>query len=377
MAQSSRIHSLDRLRAFVVILVIVLHTSVTYMVGAPDWWYVLEQERSLFFTALALLIDVPIMPALFFLAGYFGLPSLVKRGPKLFLRDKLVRIGIPWILGVLFIAPLVTYLTYLSRGIPVSFLKFWTSDFWGDMYQQAVYWYLGVLLFLFLIVAVFYGPEERYRTVTQRPSVPSWTLLSGFVAVTTAGFLFMNQYFPLDSWVRLGHVLVVQPLRVPLDLAYFALGVYAYQHGWFTSESYQPSLVTWGLMCATSGVLYSSYRLTYPPGALTSIGPQTANAALFNSFCFSSLMAGLALFRRAGPIRRSVWTSLAQNSYGIYYVHPVFVYPLTYLFLSLSLPIPIKAAAVIVLGTLLSWACSALVLQKAPILRTMFARSGT
>jgi glucan biosynthesis protein C len=58
-----------------------------------------------------LLLDVPIMPILFFLAGYFALRSLQKRGTWLFLKDKLVRIG-----------------------MPMSFLEFWRTDFWTKLY---------------------------------------------------------------------------------------------------------------------------------------------------------------------------------------------------------------------------------------------------
>jgi glucans biosynthesis protein C len=81
-----------------------------------------------------LLLDVPIMPILFFLAGYFALRSLQKRGTWLFLKDKLVRIGIPWIFGALFLAPLITYMIYFSRGMPTSFLEFWRTDFWTKLY---------------------------------------------------------------------------------------------------------------------------------------------------------------------------------------------------------------------------------------------------
>ena len=84
MDQSNRIYFLDNLRAFVILLVVVLHGAMTYMAYAPPWWYVLDPDNSLFFTILVLLIDVPIMLIMFFVAGYFALPSLIKRGPGSF-----------------------------------------------------------------------------------------------------------------------------------------------------------------------------------------------------------------------------------------------------------------------------------------------------
>ena len=101
----SREHGLDNLRVFVIILVVVLHASLSYMAFAPQWWYVLDPKRSLFFTGLVLLIDVPIMLIMFFLAGYFAYPSLARRGAAAFLKDKAIRIGIPWVFGSMVLAP--------------------------------------------------------------------------------------------------------------------------------------------------------------------------------------------------------------------------------------------------------------------------------
>ena len=372
MTQSNRIYSLDYLRAFVVVLVVVLHGSVAYMVGAPSWWYVIDPQNHLLFTALVLLIDVPIMPIMFFAAGYFALPSLAKRGPSPFLSAKLVRIGIPWVLGVLLLAPPQTYITYLSRGVPVSLAQFWRADFWGDIYQQSVYWFLGVLFFLFVAAAIVYGFGGRFRSIRQKVSMPSWTLFAAFAALMTAAFLVLNLTFPLDSWLKLGYVLVIQPERLPLFFGYFALGVYTYRKGWFTSVGYKPELRTWGLAFVLSGALYLGHRLTPPAPGSGLLGWVMANATLFNVFCLSSLLAGMAVFE--GRARRSspLWNSLAANSYGIYYVHPMIMYPLALILMGASLSPFVKAIAVIVPAGLLSWGLSARVLTKAPILRRMF-----
>jgi peptidoglycan/LPS O-acetylase OafA/YrhL len=105
MPRPERLYFLDNLRAVVIILVIVLHASLTYMVAAPTWWYVLDPLRSGFFDLVVILTDIPIMLVLFFLAGYFAYPSLERRGPGDFMRDKLVRIGLPCAFGARNTAP--------------------------------------------------------------------------------------------------------------------------------------------------------------------------------------------------------------------------------------------------------------------------------
>jgi glucan biosynthesis protein C len=50
MSGRPRLHYLDNLRAFAIILVIVLHAAITYMADPPSWWYVIDADRSVVFT---------------------------------------------------------------------------------------------------------------------------------------------------------------------------------------------------------------------------------------------------------------------------------------------------------------------------------------
>lgn len=129
------IYSLDNLRTFIILLVVVFHVAMAYMVNAPQWWYVVDPKKSLFFDLFILINDVFMMPAIFFIAGYFALQSLVKEGSLAFLKDKLIRLFIPWVIGVLFLAPVITYMTYLSRSDnPPGYLMFWTTKFFTQAY---------------------------------------------------------------------------------------------------------------------------------------------------------------------------------------------------------------------------------------------------
>ena len=38
MSERPRLYFLDNLRAFVIVMVIVVHASITYMAYAPEWW---------------------------------------------------------------------------------------------------------------------------------------------------------------------------------------------------------------------------------------------------------------------------------------------------------------------------------------------------
>jgi len=90
---------------------------------------------------VVLVLDVPLMLIMFFIAGFFACPSLTERSVTVFVKGKILRLGLPWAAGIFIFAPLVTYLIYYSRNVPVSFGRFYTVDFWGPLYQQSVYWF--------------------------------------------------------------------------------------------------------------------------------------------------------------------------------------------------------------------------------------------
>lgn len=373
LTQQTRTIFLDHLRAFVAVLVVILHGSMIYMASAPSWWYVVDSQQSLLFTMLVLLIDVPIMPTMFFVAGYFALPSLIKRGAESFRREKWLRIGLPWLFGLLFLAPPTAYMTYFSRGAPISLLEFWSTQFWSVAFQQSVYWFLGVLLFLFLGLSLSYQFGGAESLQKRQVKLPDWRFFVTFLIVVGLAKLFLNQFFAVDSWFNSLYILVFQPLRVPLYLGYFWLGLHAYRQGWFTPDGYQPRMDHWIGWWSSTAILYLIHRLYILPTELEPrLALQLLHAILLNAFCLSSLLFGLALFRAIARADHPIWGRLSAHAYGIYYIHPLVLYPLGYLMLPITLPLPIKAPLVILTAIVLSWAVSRFVLTRVVGLRRIF-----
>lgn len=363
-----RLYFLDNLRAVLILLVIVLHASITYMAHPPGWWYVLDPHQSVLFTMLVLVVDVPIMPALFFVAGYFALPSLERRGTGGFVREKLVRVAAPWVLGVVLLAPLETYMTEVSRHVDVGYLQFLTVDFLGPLYQQSVYWFLGVLFVAFIALACVYGASPRLRASVPRTEQPRTRFLVAFVAVTAAGSTLLAPAYGVDDWQPLT-LLVVQPARVSFYIGYFALGVYAGRRGWFRPDGFRPEPGPWGWGCVFAGVAYLAFRMMGTPVTL----PERALASfLFSAFCLAALLVGLSVFQRVVDGAGRTWRTVAAGSYGIYYVHPLILYPLAYFLVGLETPTVAKWIVLVAVTFAGSLATSVLLLRRLPGLRAMF-----
>jgi len=77
----------DNLRFLMVLLVLIFHSGASYGSMVAFWPYH-DQKPTEFVDIIMLLFDVFMMSILFFITGYFALPSLQKKGSERFLEGK-------------------------------------------------------------------------------------------------------------------------------------------------------------------------------------------------------------------------------------------------------------------------------------------------
>jgi glucans biosynthesis protein C len=263
-SSSSRLDALDNLRSLTIVLVVVFHASMSYMLFAPTWWYVVDTKQSLGFFCFVMICDVFIMPVMFLLAGYFGLPSLLRKGEDAFAREKLKRIGIPWVVGTLFFAPVTTYFIWLSRTrTPPPYLHFWTHTFFSTYFEQAQFWFLGVLLLFYFGLMIARSANEQLKWFEPGTGRPSLWFFPGFVALTSLAFMVVNQHVNDYAWVSVSYLLVIQPTRFSLYIFFFALGVHGYRRRWFTANGYNPRIAAWLPLSLVLGAAFMLYKLRF------------------------------------------------------------------------------------------------------------------
>ena len=116
--QLPRYHSLDALRAIMMLLGLVLHTCVNYLPFIPDRanWPYQDAQASNFFGWLIVFIHSFRMPTFFVVAGFFAAFLCDARGIRAFLRHRLSRIGGPLVGGWLVLYPLLVAGMLYARG---------------------------------------------------------------------------------------------------------------------------------------------------------------------------------------------------------------------------------------------------------------------
>jgi surface polysaccharide O-acyltransferase-like enzyme len=105
-----RLAFIDNLRWVMIVLVVSMHAAVTYShLGS---WYFMEDPKPgplvlLFFAAYQSFLQAFFMGLLFLIAGYFVPAAFDRKGPGHFLRDRAVRLGIPSLVYMVAIQPVI------------------------------------------------------------------------------------------------------------------------------------------------------------------------------------------------------------------------------------------------------------------------------
>jgi glucan biosynthesis protein C len=126
---TGRLIFFDNLRYLFVLFVVVEHSAHAW--DGLDWWAVAEPGISLLAAWLAAFSDVFAMPLLFYIAGYFALPNLQKKGLAGFVVGKLKRLGIPWLICILVVTPIFLLIYHYTRGgmsLSQSYLAIWLEE---------------------------------------------------------------------------------------------------------------------------------------------------------------------------------------------------------------------------------------------------------
>ena len=146
MINTNRNIPFDYLRTFTIIVVVAYHSFVAYSSLAKiNLTYPIDtispitgKETWFGFDLFILYGDTFGMTLLFFISGFFVWKSLTKRGVRKFLQNKAVRLGVPFVAGVLILIPIALYPAQLQVGKIVG-LEVNFFDFWID-FAQAGFW---------------------------------------------------------------------------------------------------------------------------------------------------------------------------------------------------------------------------------------------
>jgi peptidoglycan/LPS O-acetylase OafA/YrhL len=378
------------LRAFVTVLVLAHHAALAYhpfapapstsLVTQPRLWPafpVVDAQRWSGFSLLVGFNDTFFMSLMFFLSGLFVWKSLQRKGSGAFLRNRMFRLSLPFVVAAALVAPLAYYPAYLQTGHR-GLAGFWQQWISLGNWPAGPAWFVWVLLVFDCVATVLFILMPKWGEVLgrllSRPSQRPITFFAILVGASAAAYIPLALVFNPFRWTAFGPFFF-QTSRIFHYLVYFLIGVgigaAGLERGLLARDGKLArawplctggALFAFGLAGAVFIVAISAKNSSYLWGTLGGI--------TFTLSCAASSMAFLALFVRFAKPRK-IFDSLGENAYGIYLIHYAIVSWLQYALLKAQLS-AIEKAFVVFTGTLaLSWIAVAAIRRVPAVARVI------
>ena len=283
-----RLYYLDTLKVMLTILVVFHHAAEAYSPYSA-WVYKPSNKEEMMpliwhFNSVNAAF---FMGLFFFIAGYFVPRSYDKQGIWVFVKKKLLRLGIP----VVFVT---AFLTFATGQLEVGHL-----------------WYVESLLLFCLVYALV----RKFVSPIQVKSYISLVELLAVALVMGVGGYFIRQVSPQDNWIWVLGFIHIEPAHYLQYVIMFVLGVLAYRGQWLTEIKNRTGAISLLI------------------GSALAIGDYVRNDGEWNNFvyqwfgiyesllCVFFSVGLLWLFREFVNGTNAFQNWCSQQAYGAYIVH--------------------------------------------------------
>jgi hypothetical protein len=384
------------------LFVILEHSSNAY--NNLVWWPVADKNPSIIAEWVSAFSDAFAMPLLFYIAGYFAIPTIQKKSTSSFLKGKLKRLGIPWLLCILVICPVLPLIYHFTRNDFTLSMSYW--DIWvillknaaelnvglifsmnelmmSNQFYQRYMWFLSLLLLFFFVFTIMYLLKKSWfvwtdkSVISENPTVLSTlkllfgvgflTAICSFIMIGTL-LIFGPESSNPEPLFTLGNIIQFRPSRLFLYIIYFGMGVLTYRNRWIERRKFPGHFKTWMISFIVLLIVYLFVR------DLMLNGPKDSREIYGPIFFFILNFLTISTLGFFSSIAIRYWNrptafdgNLASNSYYMYLSHYIFVLAFQLiLFTSPGIPGLLKFGLVSVLSISCAYIVSQFLIKPFP-----------
>ncbi|MEO3790193.1 acyltransferase [Nonomuraea sp. B10E15] len=353
-----RLLHVDNLRTALMALVVIHHSVIAYS-NVQGWYYTEPADSSGGLLDLLLVVNQAFfMGAFFLVSGLFVPRSYDRKGAGQFLRERLLRLGVPLLLWLLLIRPLVTIGRYTAaaeaaarQGTDLPYWKFYLLH-----YTPGPLWFVEVLLVFSALYVLWrrLAGQGRRTPETATGRAPGAAAIAGFVIGLSLVTYVWRMVAPMGVTVlglpSFGYL--------PQYAALFVVGLIAARRGWL--ESLPGAAGRAGF--ATAAGAAAAVVLVVGAFGETSLGHGTLPSLLMavseSAFAVGIILGLVVLFRerlgRQGRLRRF----LSAHAFTVYVTHPAVIVALNHALSGVEAPSIAKAALLTAIALPLCWAAA-------------------
>ena len=220
--KDSRLFYIDNLRIFLICLVVLLHLNITY--GAPGSWFYNESQAGFPEIIPMAMFNATnqafFMGMFFFISAFFILPSIHRKGTGKYLKDRLIRLGIPLLFFYFILCPLTVFIhNRFIKGEDHSYFDYIING-WGCGFKPL--WFVKALL-LFTVIYLMIKPLK----FNMRLEFPKTKF------ILLAAMLIAMLQFVIRIWLHVGWSFSFTGFQFPHFVQYiflFTSRIIAYQN---------------------------------------------------------------------------------------------------------------------------------------------------
>lgn len=350
-ANNVRLHYLDNIRAIAMLLGVVLHASMGYSLLLQDGWVVVDTESSRIVDYIIFTIHSFRMPLFFLVAGFFTCMLIQQRGVSGLLKNRALRVGLPFIIFFPLLTAMVFGVVYYAAAVlvvesgPINAIKLIMQN--PEMGQDQSMpirtmhlWFLYYLIIFYLLAVVAIRIFRLSDSLKARLSSPLFLLV---VFPCLASLPALAEHSPFGSEESF--------LPAPWAIAFFGLYFFV---GWlyFECKGMLDSIERfWKVMLAVC-VPCTVVVFTMLPETLTFdemvqnelVGPTMDLPHFISVFVYTllgwnlsllCLMAGRKILDKPSKVMRFI----SDSSYWVYLIHIPFVFLIQAYFYNIDWPL--------------------------------------
>ena len=327
---ASRLPFIDNLRVLLTILVILHHITIIYA-GSGSWGLYTEGRQdtltAVIGTWFCAVNQAYFMGFFLLISAYFVPGSHDRKGAGQFLKDRLIRLGIPLVIYSWIISPLsYSMVTYVTQGQILPLSSYLPGGDFEGIIGAGPLWFVEALL-IFTVVYVVW--RRFFRPKSLVPPVKTDSRFPSSKAIVLFAVLLATATFAVRVWRPMGWSFSPLNLQFPFFVQYivmFVVGLIAYRRNWLASLS-DSAGKRWLAVAIALILLFMPLALA--GGAMESDEPfrgglywQAMAYALWESLLCVSMCIGLTyLFRRYSNQQGRLARFLSPNAYTTYLIH--------------------------------------------------------
>jgi glucans biosynthesis protein C len=337
MTDIKRYYAFDSLRATMMLLGLVIHSSMSYSSSDDMSWPLRSKDTSAVFFYLVDFIHAFRMPVFFLIAGFFGAFLFYNKSPEQMLKNRFKRIFLPLLIFLLLLNPFIMYAFKYCDAVfaghaPITLVKHFSS-FWSYIpFGLFHLWFLYYLFIISFLVYLFsklmtgtsaFSIDNLFERTFKNPAYRLLILTSvSFVIL----FLFGSKSFETSiTWLP--------------DLGILTYFLVFYITGWLLYRKKELVNTLKHFDIATTIIAVIAFCLKiYFNNQINLIGLQIVNSIIT---CFLSLGL-IGLFLRFADLPNKSVTYIVNSAYWVYLIHFFIAILLSGLIEGLTLPVYLK-----------------------------------